>query len=386
MTYSINRNGRVYGPYSRDRVQSYLNQGLISMNDLACIDADLRWVPLSQLLGTPPPAEFSKALFKATTTAFVTPSLILANVLIFAAMVRSGVSPTDPTPQNLIAWGADFGPLTTNGEWWRMLTSAFVHIGIIHILMNIYVLYSIGRLTERLFGHFGFLVLYLLAGVGGSVASLAWRLHTVSAGASGAIFGLYGGLFAFLLLQRHTMPAETLKALASSTGIFLLYNVIFGVVRQGTDMAAHLGGLVSGVCIGLLLAQSPHRATFRSRALRGTLALLLGSAVMAVCAAQIPAAGAEGLSLPGTVTDPAGPPKATVAADKTVEPDRGLLPGPPDVEDAPVVDLPTDAGSTCSGPFEGKLGVVIGGSDQSAKLNNRQSSFYGPCSRSADLS
>jgi hypothetical protein len=133
--------------------------------------------------------------------------------------------------------------------------------------------------------------MYLLSGVGGSLASLAWHPDTVSAGASGAIFGLYGGLFAFLLIQRHTVPAQILKSLAASSGTFVLYNLIYGSLRQGTDMAAHGGGLLAGFLVGLILAQPLQRLTYASRALRGTLALLLGSAAMAACAAQIPKAG-----------------------------------------------------------------------------------------------
>lgn len=342
MTYSINRNGQSFGPYSRDEVQRYVSQGLISVNDLACIVGEQRWAPLHRLLAVPPPppvplsgsgrtvpspppppfsttgpvppppppgpgsmppeeptfpenqaAEFWKALSRATPTVFVTPLIILANAIVFVLMLTHGVSFMDPTIQNLIDWGADYGPLTTNGEWWRSLTSTFVHIGIIHILMNMYVLYSIGKFTERLFGNFGFTVLYLLAGIGGSLASLCFHPHTVSAGASGAIFGLYGGLLAFLLLHRHTVPPETLKSLASSTGTFLLYNIVYGLMREGTDMAAHAGGLLAGFLVGLLLAQPLPRVTLGSRALRGILALVFGTAAMVVCAAQIPVTASE---------------------------------------------------------------------------------------------
>jgi len=324
VTYTINRNGQLFGPYSRNELQQYLSQGFVSMNDLACVDGDQRWFPVHGLLSVPPlpptpgtmpppppaggqlrteqampsygrtsattnrPAEFSNALFKATPTSFVMPLIILANVLVFVLMLINGVSPMEPAIKDLLAWGADFGPLTTNGEWWRVLSSTFVHIGVIHILMNMYVLFSIGKFTERLFGHFGFAVLYLLSGVGGSLASLFWHPQTVSAGASGAIFGLYGGLLAFLLLQRHAIPAETLKSLTASTGTFLLYNVIYGVMRAGTDMAAHVGGLLTGFLIGLLLTQSLARVTLGSRALRGTLALAIGTAGIVLCAAQIP--------------------------------------------------------------------------------------------------
>jgi membrane associated rhomboid family serine protease len=227
----------------------------------------------------------------AESTFFLTPLLILVNSLVFIWMVKSGVSPIDPKTRDLIAFGADFGPLTTHGEWWRMFTNMFVHIGFPHILMNMFVLYGIGKLTERLFGHFGFIVLYTLSGIGGSVASLFWHPQLVSAGASGAIFGLYGGLLAFIVLQKHTIPKATLNSLITSTGIFLVYNFVYGLLHQGTDVASHVGGLLAGFLIGLLLAQPALRVDVPSRLLRGAVALAVGAAGMALCAAGIPKIG-----------------------------------------------------------------------------------------------
>jgi membrane associated rhomboid family serine protease len=240
-----------------------------------------------------PGGDFWKALNRATPAVFVTPTIMLLNALVFVLMLATGVSLMEPNSASLVQWGADFGPLTTNGEWWRMIASAFVHIGPIHILMNMWVLYDIGKFTERLFGHLGFTVMYMLAALGSSLCSLYWHPQIVSAGASGAIFGLYGGLLAFLLLQRHTIPAETLKSLTNSTGTFVVYNVIFGYVSQGTDVAAHAGGLLTGFFVGLLLTQSLHRVTFWNRAGRATAALILGSMALVAGAAHISGAWSE---------------------------------------------------------------------------------------------
>ena len=238
--------------------------------------------------------DFLKALGRATPTVFVTSTIMIVNALVFVLMLASGVPLMDPPSASLVRWGADFGPLTTNGEWWRMITSAFVHIGLIHILMNMWVLYDIGKFTERLFGHLGFTAQYMLAALGSSLCSLYWHPQIVSAGASGAIFGLYGGLLAFLLLQRHAIPAQTLKSLTNSTGTFVVYNVIFGFVHQGTDVAAHAGGLLTGFLAGLVSTQSLHRVTFWNRARRATVALILGSMALVAGAAHISGAWSEG--------------------------------------------------------------------------------------------
>ena len=168
---------------------------------------------------TPPPAqdpatEYARTLEALTPGVWLVPGVLAVNVLVFVIMAASGVSPMEPTVDGLIHWGANFGPLTTGGQWWRLLTSMFVHIRLFHIGMNMFVLWDIGRFMERLLGRGGFLVMYLFAGLAGSLASLAWNPFVVSAGASGAIFGLYGGLFAYLARFRHVIPAQSLAGRA----------------------------------------------------------------------------------------------------------------------------------------------------------------------------
>src|SRR5438034_1313685 len=138
-----------------------------------------------------PPAasldEFRRALFTRTPRAWVTPTMIVLNVAVFVAMVANGVSALAPTSASLIRWGADFGPRTTGGQSWRLLTNTFVHIGLPHIAMNMIALWQSGRMVERLLGNLGFAVTYLLAGLCGSIVSTLSHPFTVSAGASGAI-------------------------------------------------------------------------------------------------------------------------------------------------------------------------------------------------------
>jgi rhomboid protease GluP len=188
----------------------------------------------------------------------ITYALIAINVLVFAAMVATGVSFTQPTPDDVATWGGDFGPLTIGAhQWWRLLTSCFIHYGIIHIAFNMYVLFQIGPFIEMAFGRLRYLLIYFLAGLGGSLVSIWIHPMSVGAGASGAIFGLYGAVFGFLLIKRRSLDPAVTKRIAQSAGIFVLYNVVYGTVSRTTDLSAHFGGLVTGFLVGMLLIR-PH--------------------------------------------------------------------------------------------------------------------------------
>ena len=185
----------------------------------------------------------------------MTPVLIGLNVAVFVLMTVRGVSVLAPTPDDLLAYGATFGPLTTHGDWWRLLSSTFVHIGIVHLLVNMWVLWTAGPIVERMFGSVSFAVAYLCAGLAGSIASVAWDPETVSAGASGAIFGIYGMLGAFLLRQRAALSTAVLSGLKVSALGFAGYNLLYGATQPGIDMAAHVGGLAGGFLIGFPLVR-----------------------------------------------------------------------------------------------------------------------------------
>jgi rhomboid protease GluP len=217
---------------------------------------------------------------------FVTYAILAINVIVFAAMLAGGVHPLAPTVDSLVRWGANFGPLTiTSREWWRMLTSMFLHIGVVHLAFNMYVLIQIGPFIERLLGAAGFSIIYFASGLAGALASLAWNPYVVSAGASGAIFGLYGALLGFLLIRRHAIPPQALSALTQSALIFRAFNGIYGVLRSGTDVAAHAGGLLGGFVCGVGLSFPPTvnlipRRTLHNAAVAVAAALLiLGTAL-----------------------------------------------------------------------------------------------------------
>ena len=171
-------------------------------------------------------ASFAASLRELTPRVFVTYGLVAINAVVFVWMLVSGVSPLDPEATVLVEWGANFAPLTTAGEWWRLLTATFLHIGVIHILFNMWVLLSAGPFAERLWGNGGFALLYVVSGLAGSLASTAWNPYLVSAGASGAIFGVFGGLLATLLLRQGAIPKESLAELRNSTLGFVGYNVV----------------------------------------------------------------------------------------------------------------------------------------------------------------
>ena len=180
---------------------------------------------------------------------FITPILIYLNIAVYLIMVFAGLGFISFKGQDLLNWGANFRPLTTNGEWWRLLTSTFLHGGLIHLLANMYGLLFVGIFLEPLLGRTKYLIAYLLTGVLASCASLWWYDSTVSVGASGAIFGLYG-IFIALLLTKVFTP-EFAKSFLISTSIFVGFNLLMGLTG-GIDNAAHIGGLLSGFIIGLI--------------------------------------------------------------------------------------------------------------------------------------
>jgi len=230
---------------------------------------------------------FREAL-AAAPAPVVTYALIALNVLVFLAMLFTSASFPSLTNPEMLRWGADFGPLTLGGQWWRMLTSCFLHFNFIHIGMNMFILYQAGVLTEKLFGNVRFLVLYLLAGLGGSVASLYSHPLSVSAGASGAVFGVYGGLLGFLLVQRGVVPTRISMGIAKSAGIFLVYNLVYGLSSAGTDIQAHGGGLVSGLILGCVLAAPILPTGQRHYPLRTLVVAALGMAVIYAAVSRLP--------------------------------------------------------------------------------------------------
>jgi membrane associated rhomboid family serine protease len=231
-------------------------------------------VPVNETLTSPPPVRISQPFL-------LTQVIVGINVLVFLGMLLSGVSPMSPTRLQLVTWGANFAPLSLGSQPWRMLASNYVHIGIIHIFFNMWCLWNLGRLAERIFERWTYLMVYTASGIAGSLASLWWHPQGIGAGASGAIFGLAGGLIAVLYLGKLPIAKEALKPTLKSLIMFAAYNLFFGLV-PGIDNAAHLGGLAAGLGLGAVLAGSvtepPEiRARRRNYVLVGTVLLLLAA-------------------------------------------------------------------------------------------------------------
>ena len=203
---------------------------------------------------------------------FATPILIDANVLVFIIMIVSGVHIFFPEKQSMLEWGANIRPLTLEGQWWRLLTSCFIHFGIFHLIFNMYALLYIGLLLEPYLGKTRFITAYLLAGLAASTASLWWNSFVLSAGASGAIFGMYGVFLA--LLTTKLLDKAIKKSLLISIALFVGYNILNGLKpNSGIDNAAHIGGLLSGLIIGYAFV--PSLKQYKNRKIQLTTTALL---------------------------------------------------------------------------------------------------------------
>lgn len=175
----------------------------------------------------------------------VTYSLIFICILVFILMYVLGNGSTDN--YTLLVFGANVDTLTMNGDYYRLFTSMFLHIGILHLLCNMYSLYIIGKEVENVFGKVKYLIIYLLSGIAGSILSLAFNHNTICAGASGAIFGLLGALLYFGYYYRTYLGATLTRSIIP----VIVLNLIIGFTSSGIDNAAHIGGLVGGILIAM---------------------------------------------------------------------------------------------------------------------------------------
>jgi rhomboid protease GluP len=235
-------------------------------------------------------AQTARAGIPASGEAFATASFPVTNVLIglnalvFLFMVLRGASFLLPSPQQAIAFGADYGPLTLNGQWWRLITSMFVHFGVIHIGLNMWCLWNLGRAAEQLMGRASYLLAYFVSGIFSSITSVYWHPMAASAGASGAIFGMAGVLVSYVYLKKTPSHLKINSKMLGSLGTFIAYNLAFGAL-PGISNAAHIGGLVMGLGVGAALPAAG--ASESARRTRLTLVavfsaiVLIGSAIEA---------------------------------------------------------------------------------------------------------
>jgi rhomboid protease GluP len=207
-------------------------------------------------------------------------TLLLAgcNLAVFAAMLLNGAGLWH-SPNNVqLAWGANFAPATEDGEWWRLCSAMFLHFGIVHLGLNMLALWESGHLVERMYGHGRFAAIYVFSGLVGNLLSLdAHGNSTVSGGASGAIFGLYGALLVFLALHRRNLRPREFKWMFWGAAALATLMILLGILIPGIDNAAHIGGLIAGALAGAALAPRTDAtgAWRRTRAVAAAICLLL---------------------------------------------------------------------------------------------------------------
>jgi len=200
---------------------------------------------------SPPPSPPSHYLRLPLSKPFFTYILLAAIVIVWIMMSLAGGS---TNTQVLIRFGANYGPLILQGEVWRLFTSMFLHIGLTHLAFNAYALYVFGMEMERLYGPDRFIVIYILSGLFGSLASFASRgPNVLSAGASGAIFGIIGMNLAYFLLHRKNF-GQLGRQRVMNTLFIIGLNLFFGFTVPGIDNLAHVGGLIAGFALGYGLA------------------------------------------------------------------------------------------------------------------------------------
>ena len=183
----------------------------------------------------------------------ITIALIALNVVVFAVTLALGASAWQPSPEQMIDFGGNVAGLTLGDEPWRLCTAMFLHYGVLHVAMNMLGLWSGGFLAERMYGRAGYAALYLLSGLGGGLTTM-WHKHdVVAAGASGAIFGVFGAIGAYLLVHRERLDPTALRKQVKGLLFFMGFNLLYGLSEPTIDMSAHLGGLVAGFVVGLAL-------------------------------------------------------------------------------------------------------------------------------------
>ncbi|SFW19845.1 rhomboid family intramembrane serine protease [Nitrosovibrio sp. Nv17] len=205
----------------------------------------------------------------------LTKFLIGANLLVFAAMLASGAGLWHSPNSVQLAWGANFGPATQDGEWWRLGSAMFLHFGAVHLTLNLWALWDGGQLVERMYGHVRFAGIYFAGGLAGNLLSLvAHQGLAVSGGASGAIFGLYGALLTFLWRERDGLDPGEFRWFFWGAAGFTAITLMLGFLITGIDNAAHIGGFLTGLLGGIVLA----------RPMGGTGAISLRSRLLAMSA------------------------------------------------------------------------------------------------------
>ncbi len=203
--------------------------------------------------------------------------IILAlNVLLWLANVLSGMDVVNPSAQDLLKWGGNFLPNTVEQPW-RLVSSTFLHAGIVHLGFNMLGLAQLGPLTLRFYGTSGFFVIYAFAGILGSLSSLFFAAKTgVAIGASGAVLGLLGAIMAGAITKRQHLGEDNAQSLIKMGCVFVVINLFLGFSQAGIDNAAHIGGFIGGALAAVGLPEKfDHNETKKSAVLRVAITVAL---------------------------------------------------------------------------------------------------------------
>lgn len=192
--------------------------------------------------------EFLRALWSRRTP--FTYIFLVLNISIFLLMELAGGTTNEAT---LMAFGVKSNAEINQGEIWRLVTPIFIHIGILHLFFNSYALWIVGSQVEKLYGSERFLLLYVLTGTAGVLGSYFYHPHAISAGASGAIFGLFGVLVAFGIRYRKSIPPFFKRAVGTGVLPVIVINLIIGFSFPAIDNSAHIAGLIAGAVLALLV-------------------------------------------------------------------------------------------------------------------------------------
>lgn len=231
---------------------------------------------------------------EARPAPWVTYVLLGLNALVWVVMVSLDVDPYEPSTDALIQFGGNFGILTSNGQWWRLLTAMFLHGGLYHIGFNLYFMWVIGRVSEQIFGPAAYALVYFGSGLLASMLSVAWEPAAVSVGASGALFGVFGALMGFTIRRRGVLPKEFVVMVRRNAVMLIGLNAVIAMFVPGIDIAAHVGGLIAGIGLGYLisrLAERPVSSPGEAKRVRMRALALAGAATIVVLVAG-------GLALP----------------------------------------------------------------------------------------
>lgn len=182
---------------------------------------------------------------------YIIPILLNLNLIIYILMVLFGLGFISFDTSDLFRLGGVERNAVLSGDWWRLFTAMFLHGGLMHIVSNLFTLFFIGLFAESILGVKRFTVVYILSGLGCSIASIYWHDNTVSVGASGAIFGLFGAVIALNLMKSISKKIDLSFLIMSS--IFIGYNLLMGLFTN-SDNAGHLGGLFTGFIIGIVIS------------------------------------------------------------------------------------------------------------------------------------